>query len=173
MFLFFLLGGLKVEEKKVGRKNKYDEYVKPYFNQIKKWLENGATEKQVAEQLGVAYSTFSEYKLRYPEFMELIKGKDMKPLIEDLKGALVKKALGFEYKEKKEYIKEDPSTGQKVKYVEITTKYIAPDTTAIFGALNIYDDTYVKDKANYQLKKEDLQFRKELAKANNFDLDLE
>ena len=86
-----------------GRPSKYETNVKPYFDQIKKWLEQGATERQIAEQLGVAYSTYNDYKTKYSEFAELIKTKDMKPLVEELRSALVKKALGFEYKESKSY----------------------------------------------------------------------
>lgn len=158
---------------KRGRKGKYETHVQPYLDKIKKWLEQGCTEKEVANNLGIAYSSFNEYKVQFSELMETIKSVNRAPLIEDLKGALVKKAMGFEYKEKKEYIREDPETGKKTKYVEITTRYAQPDTTAIFGALNIYDDEYIKDKKNYELKKEELELRKKLAEANNFDLDLD
>lgn len=156
-----------------GRPSKYQTHVQPHLEQIKKWAEQGATEKQIAKQLGVAYSSFCLYKNEYSELSKILKEKDMKPLVEELRSALVKRALGFEYKEKKEYIKTDPETGAPTKYVEITTRQSLPDTTAIFGALNIYDETYVRDRANHELKKEDLELRKKLAAANNFDLDIE
>lgn len=156
-----------------GRPSKYETHVKPNLEQIKKWAEQGATEKQIAEQLGVAYSSFNEYKKQFPELSEILKEKDMNPLVEELRSALVKRALGFEYKEKKEYIKEDPMTGARTKYVEITTRQSLPDSTAIFGALNIYDPTYIRDRANHELRREDLELRKKLAAANNFDLDIE
>lgn len=156
-----------------GRPSKYETHIKPYLEQIKKWGEQGATEKQIAKQLGIAYSTFCDYKNKYSELSDTIKGKDMRQLVEELRGALVKKALGFEYKEKKEYVKTDPETGRPTQYIEIMTRTALPDTTAIFGALNIYDSEYVKDRANYELHKQDFELRKALAKANNFDLDIE
>lgn len=156
-----------------GRPSKYETHIKPHFEQIKKWAEQGATEKQIAQQLGVAYSSFCLYKTKYTEFSEILKQKDMKPLVEELRGALVKKALGFQYKEKKEYLKEDPETGKKAKYIEITTKESLPDTTAIFGALNLYDPDYVRDKKNHDLREKDYELRKAIAKANNFDLDID
>lgn len=156
-----------------GRPCKYETHVKPHLEQIKKWAEQGATEKQIAKELGIAYSTFCDYKNKYSELSETIKEKDMKPLVEELRGALVKRAIGFEYKEKKEYIKTDPDTGKPTKYIEITTKQSLPDTTAIFGALNIYDPSYVRDRANHELRKEDLELRKALARSNNFDLDID
>lgn len=156
-----------------GRPSKYETHIRPYLEQIKKWGEQGATEKQMAKQLGIAYSTFCDYKNKYSELSETIKGKDMRQLVEELRGALVKKALGFEYKEKKEYVKTDPETNIATKYIEVTTKTALPDTTAIFGALNIYDSEYVKDKASYELHKKDFELRKALAKANNFDIEIE
>lgn len=155
-----------------GRPSKYETNVKPYFDQIKKWLEQGATERQIAEQLGVAYSTYNDYKTKYSEFAEVVKGNSRVQLVEELRGALVKRALGYEYKEKKEYVKTDPETGLPTKYVEITTKQALPDTTAIFGALNIYDPEYVRDKKNHELREKDYELRKAIAEANNFDLDL-
>ena len=161
------------EKAKTGRPGKYEEAVLPHFGRIRKWAEQGASERQIAKQLGIAYSTFREYKKRYPAFSALLKEKDTGPLVEELRSALVKKAIGFEYKEKKEYVRIDPDTGRPTKYIEVTTKYSAPDTTALFGALNLYDKDYVRDRANHELKKKDLELRKALAKANNFDLDIE
>lgn len=159
--------------KKGGRPCKYESHVKPYLDQIRKWAKQGASEKQMAKQLKVAYSSWNEYKVRFPEFSEFLKEMDRPELVEELRSALVKKALGFEYKEKKEYIKEDPDTGDTVKYTEVTTKMSLPSETAIFGALNLYDKDYVRDRANHELRKEDLNLRKALAKANNFDLDID
>lgn len=153
-----------------GRPEKYETHVKPYLELIKNQVADGATEEQIAKNLRVAYSTFSVYKLKYPELKEALKNKG--PLVEKLRGALVKKALGFTYKEKKEYVREDPATGEKVKYIEIQTRESLPDTTAIFGALNLYDPDYVKDKKSHELKEKDYELRKQIAEANNFDLDL-
>lgn len=158
---------------RTGRPEKYEVRVLPHLERIRKWAEQGASEKQIAKQLGVAYSTFREYKKKYPALSAVLNEKDTGPLVEELRSALVRKGLGFEYKEKKEYIREDPDTKKKVKYIEITTRYSPPDTTALFGALNIYDKDYVRDRANHELKKQDLDLRRAMAKANNFDLDID
>ena len=147
-----------------GRKGKYETHVKPYFDKIRKWLNEGATERQVAESLGIAYASFNNYKRDYPELDALCK-EPRKELVEDLKGALVRRALGFTYEEKKQYITED-ELGNKKKHTEITTKQALPDTTAIFGALKIYD----KDKLDYDiqaqsidLKRQEFELRKQMA----------
>lgn len=154
------------EKKKAGRKGKYETHIKPFFDKIDKLLNDGASEKQVAEALGVSYPAWNKYKQEYTELRELC-GKPRTRLVEDLRSALVKRALGFTYEEKKQYITEDED-GHKKKHTEITTKQALPDTTAIFGALNLYDDEYVKDKKAHELKQQELELRREMAEYKNF-----
>lgn len=154
------------EKKKAGRKGKYETHIKPFFDKIDKMLNDGASEKQVAEALGVSYPAWNKYKQEYTELRELC-SKPRTQLIEDLRSALVKRALGFTYEEKKQYITEDED-GKKKKHTEITTKQALPDTTAIFGALNIYDPEYVKDKKAHELKEQELELRREMAEYKNF-----
>lgn len=149
-----------------GRKGKYETYVKPHFEKIEKWLNGGASEKQVAEALGVSYASFNNYKRDYPELRELCE-KPRIGVILDLRSALVQRALGFTYEEKKQYITEDED-GNKKKHTEITTKQALPDTTAIFGALNLYDPEYVKDKKAHELKEQELELRRQMAEAKDW-----
>ena len=89
-----------------GRNGKYETHVKPFFDKIEKMLNEGASEEQVAKALGVSYSSFNNYKNKFPELNELCT-KPRTELIGELRSALVKKALGFTYEEKKQYITED------------------------------------------------------------------
>lgn len=150
-----------------GRPSKYEERVKPYLDQIRKWKEQGADNRTIAKQLGVSMSTFSAYLNQYPELSEIVKNYDKKPIVEELRSTLVKRALGFTYEEKKQYITEDED-GKKKKHTEITTKYALPDTTALFGALNIFDDEYIKDKKQYELKKQELELRRQMAEEKDW-----
>lgn len=143
---------------KRGRKGLYETHVKPFFEQIDKMLNNGASEEQVAEALGISYSSFNNYKKQYKELDELC-SKPRVNLVDDLRSALVKRALGFKYEEKRQYITRD-ADGNERKHTEIITKEALPDTTAIFGALNLYDENYVKDKKAHELKEQELELRK-------------
>ena len=149
-----------------GRKNKYEKYVKPHFKDIEKWLNNGASERQVAKALGISYASFNNYKRDFPELRELCE-KPRVGVILELRSALVKRAIGFTYEEKKQYITKDEEGGQKV-HTEITTKQALPDTTAIFGALNLYDPEYVRDKKAHELKEQELELRKQMAEMKDF-----
>ena len=57
----------------MARPNKYATHVAPRFGEIEDWLRNGATEAEVARNLGIAVSTFCEYKKMFSEFSEVLK----------------------------------------------------------------------------------------------------
>ena len=84
---------------KQGRPNKYDSDVKPRFEEIKEWLKLGATDKEIAENLGINKATLCEYKKKYPEFSKLIKIGRKTPVLA-IKAALYKRAVGYDYEEK-------------------------------------------------------------------------
>lgn len=152
---------------KRGRKSAYETTIKPRFSDISDWLKNGATEKQIAENLGVSYSTFNKYKAENKEFAEFIK-KGRKTLVLQLRGALVKKALGFEYTEKKKYSKRDPD-GQVYQYVEETTKTALPDVAALNLCLKNYDpEDWANDPQQLALKRQELELKRELAEKDNW-----
>ena len=45
-----------------GRNDAYKDRIKPRFAEIADWKAKGLTERQIAKNLGVSYSTFNKYK---------------------------------------------------------------------------------------------------------------
>lgn len=150
------------EKKKAGRKGKYETHIKPFFDKIDKMLNDGASEKQCAEALGVSYPAWNKYKQEYTELRELC-SKPRTKLVEDLRSALIKKALGMKVEKKKIYSKKDED-GKEVKYTEITIDELPPDVAAINLALKNYDrDNWANDPQSLAIKREELALKKELA----------
>ena len=150
---------------KRGRKSKLD-VVKENLEQIKEWAETGVNEEQMAKSLGISVSTWEKYKNEFSELKEILKGGRIK-LVADLKSALIKRALGFSYEEKKQYIKED-DTGGTTTYTEITTKKALPDVAALNSALQNFDGDWYRDKKNYEIKLQELKLRERLAEKDNW-----
>lgn len=147
---------------KAGAKSKYESHVKPFFDKISKMLNEGASESQVAESLGISYSSFNNYKVQYEELADLCRQPRVK-LIADLRSALIKKALGMKIERKKTYIKKD-ADGKEAKYTEIMVDELPPDVAAINLALKNYDkDSWSNDPQMMELKRQELELRKELA----------
>ena len=80
-----------------GRPSKYDTHVKARFPE---WLQTGATEAEIAENLGIHKSVFCKYKNQYKELNDLCKN-GRKKAVQEIKAALFKRATGFTYTETK------------------------------------------------------------------------
>lgn len=154
---------------KIGRKNLYETTIKPRFSDIAKWLESGATEKQISSNLGIAYSTFNKYKAEVSEFSEFLKN-GRRTLVLELRGALVKKALGFDYYEETEVKELDKELNTLiVTKKEKKKKYSAPDVAALNLCLKNYDkDNWANDPQMLKLKEKELQLRREVADKDNW-----
>lgn len=90
---------------------------------LEAWARDGLIDEQIAKNMGITPSTLYEWKKNYSEISEsLKKGKEVVDI--QVENALLKRALGYSYKE----IKEEKTVDGK--RVTVTTKEVVPDTTA-------------------------------------------
>lgn len=157
---------------KRGRKTVYETHIQPRLDDIRRWRKVGATVEAMCEVLGVAKTTFHKYLNEKPEFADAYK-KGKVELVMDLRGELARIAFKHTLETKKQYIKQDLETGNKTQYTEIVTKEIDGDIAAINLLLKNLDDNWSNDPQNLALRKQELELRKAIAEANNFELNLE
>jgi transcriptional regulator with XRE-family HTH domain len=113
------------------------------MDRIPSWRKQGLTEEQIAQKLGIAYSTLNLYKDSHLALSEALK-KGKEELIEELEDSLYKKAMGYEYEEVETWIEE--VDGVQKKRVKRVKKIAHPDTGALCFALkNLAADRW-KDK---------------------------
>ena len=107
-----------------GRLNKYETHVKPQLALIKNWCKDGDIEETICKKLGIAVSSFNNYKRDHEELREALKnGKaEIDYMVEN---SLLKRALGYKYKEMHKTTDEKGKTATKE-----VIKEIAPDVTA-------------------------------------------
>lgn len=147
---------------KRGRPNKYHTHVEPHLDKIKE-MALTMTEKQIAQTLGVAYSSFMEYKKQYSELSESLK-KGRQDLVIQLKSALIKKALGFEYSEKKT-VKEYGTVVRE----EVTVKHTQPDVAALNLLLKNYDkDNWANDPQMLKIREKEIELKEKQIENNNW-----
>lgn len=150
-----------------GRKSLYETLVKPRFDEIIEWVKNGNTYADIAKALGISIQSWCEYLNKYEEFSETVNNAK-KSAINEVKQALFKKAIGFEYEEKKTYIKKDDE-GKEYKYTEIVKKQSLPDTGAMAMYLRNYDKTWNdKDWQTNEFKRLELELREKMADKDNW-----
>lgn len=154
--------------KRKGRPNKYESHVKPRFAEIKEWLQAGATDKEIAFNLGVNSKVFCKYKSQYSDLNNLCKNGRQKA-VQEIKAALFKRATGFTYCEKKVIRKQILLEGEDEEKIPATlvqtedySKYALPDPASAMILLKHWDkeNEWTQDPASLQLKKQELELKK-------------
>lgn len=90
---------------------------------LESWARDGLTDEQLAHNMGIARSTLNEWKNKFTGISDALKkGKAVVDI--QVENALLKRALGYSYDE---VTIEETADVMKRK---VTTKTVAPDTTA-------------------------------------------
>ena len=116
------------------RKDSYEIRVKPKLALVTGWCRRGLTNEQIAENLGISEQSFSNYMKRYEEFADAVdKGREEIEI--HIENALVKRALGYSYKEvtRERKVVRNPETGEdeyKLVVTKSVTKHVVPDVGA-------------------------------------------
>ncbi len=77
---------------KVGRKTKYDDFLdRKGLILVEGWARDGLTDLQISKNIGVAMSTFCDWKNKHPEFSEALK-RSKEVADYEVENALFKKA---------------------------------------------------------------------------------
>lgn len=129
-----------------------EEKINESLSKIESWVAEGQTDKEIAEKLGIPYSTFRRYKREKSELKATIaQGKDKKN--DNVIQALYKNCTGYKYYEetpvkvKEEVIADDGTTVLVKERVEVKSikKYKPPDLAAQKYWLNNRDKTKWQD----------------------------
>lgn len=108
----------------MARPSKYETHVAPRLTEIEDWVRNGATDEEIANRLGIAYSTLREYKSEFSAFSAALK-KSKNFVDGQVENSLLRRALGYDFEE----ITRELRDGILVE-TKIVKKHIVPDVTA-------------------------------------------
>lgn len=112
-------------------KGKYQEWLtEEGLLQLESWARDGLTDEQIAANMGIAPKTLYRWKEQYCQICQsLKKGKDVVDI--QVENALLKRALGYKYKEVTREKVFNPGTGEyELMTTKEVTKEVVPDTTA-------------------------------------------
>ena len=112
-------------------KGKYQEWLtEEGLLQLEAWARDGLTDEQISANMGVNVATLYRYKQSYCEICNALKrGKEVVDI--QVENALLKRALGYTYKEVTREKVFNPETGQyELMPTKEVTKEVVPDTTA-------------------------------------------
>lgn len=161
---------------KRGRKNAYETKIKPRFSEIAEWAKKGVPERSMAKMLGVSVSTFEKHKSEFSEFSDLLK-KNRMAAVDDIENSMYKSACGIKMvvQKSQKARRVEYENGKKVREWEEMTPYteevfVPPNPTAAIYLLKHWgkERGYTNDPLTLDLKKEELELKKEIAKNNNW-----
>lgn len=137
------------------RNRQFRETIKKALNDgsIFSWARAGATDKQIADFLGIAESSFYKVKNEITELTEVIK-EARKPIIPKMYDNLIKVANGYHYEESEDEYKEVLDAKGEITQLhnrKIKRLYAKPDSTAIARVLINYQKQYREGKEGYPM----------------------
>lgn len=136
-------------------KGKYQEWLtEEGLLQLESWARDGLTDEQIASNMGITRKTLAEWKTKYSDICDTLKrGKEVVDI--QVENALLKRALGYSYKEVTREKIFNPETGQyELMPTKEVTKEVVPDTTAqIFWLKNRRPDMW-RDKKGVSVEGE-------------------
>jgi len=121
----------------MGRSDSFQEIIESSLDKIESWVQHGNTDKEIADKLGIGYSTYRKYKTSNVALKGAIAtGKDKAN--QEVEKALFKKCLGYKYTEevatkvKVEVLADDGKTilVKEDVVVKEVKKYSGPDLGA-------------------------------------------
>lgn len=154
---------------KRGAKNKYEQLVKPYLDQINEQIRKGITEAEIAKALNISVATLNNYKREHAELREALSKNKGADVLQSLVNAGVEAAQGY-YKDNITI-----TTSEKGETKTITRTWYPPNPTLHkFYVLNFgKDQGLVNDPLDYELKKAKQELDETMAKAQNWDIDFD
>ena len=131
---FCSVGGDDKMYAKKPRKDSYEVRVQPKLALVIGWCRRGLSKEQICENLGISVQSFDNYYKRYEDFAQAVdKGREEVEI--HIENALVKRALGYSYKEvtRERKLVRNPETGDdeyKLVVTKSVTKHVVPDVGA-------------------------------------------
>ena len=151
----------------MGRKDKYADLVEPRLSEVSEWARAGATNAEMASALRISASTFDRYMQVFPDFKGAV-NEGRRSGVAQVKGALLKLALGYEYDEKEinQVVDENGETKQTIK---ILKKQKHPDLNACIIYLRNCDPEYRdRDAWEIRIREAEMELKKASAEMVGF-----
>lgn len=122
------------------------------------WLASGASQKQIANRLGISLSSLKNYKAEHEELYDALSfGKGN--ITMDIAKTVVELAQGYTY-EVKEPIKLKNEDGSERVEVKTVTKYVPPSMEAIKYFLKNRTKKWSDNPQALELKKQELDIKR-------------
>lgn len=147
-------------------KSKYETVILPRFNEIKQWVSEGLTDREIIERLGISRSTWYKHKADFTDFSDTII-KCRRPKIEELENSMFDLAKGYTLTLQKAMKVRDPGGGEHVEEYEETV-HVPPNFNALRFLLTNWSDQYANDPASIRQREKEFEHKKKMDEDNSW-----
>lgn len=146
-----------------GQADVYETNVEPHLADISEWYQT-MTLQQIAQKLSINKSTLCRYRNQHPELDKALTVGRTK-LVEELRSALKRRALGYDWIEVKQEKAIDEDTGLLVVVKETsTTKHVPPDLGSAHVLLkNLDPNWHDADMITIKQRNQELKIKQQKA----------
>lgn len=148
-------------------KSKYERTIPPNIVYIRNWLSEGVSEKKIAENLGISYSTWRKWKKEKESFSALFDTIEVKARIETLENNMFKLATGYTVRVKKAMKVRDPGGGEHVEEYEEDI-HVPPSFNANRFLLTNWSKDYANDPALIRQREKEFEHKKKIDELNSW-----
>ena len=141
-------------------KSKYETIILPRFDEIKKWVSEGLTDREIIDRLGISRSTWYKHKSDFTDFSDAVE-VCRRPKVEELEKTMFKLAQGYTIRLQKSMKVRDPGGGEHLEdYVEDV--HVPPNFNALRFLLTNWSEEYANDPALMRQRKEEFEHKKKM-----------
>ena len=147
-------------------KSKYETVILPRFEEIKKWVSEGLTDREIVERLGISRSTWYKHKSDFSDFSDTVT-VCRRPKIEELENTMFKLAQGYTVRVQDAMKVRDPGGGEHIELYEKDV-HVPANFNAIRFLLTNWSDKYANDPAMIRQREKEFEHKKKIDELNNW-----
>lgn len=147
-------------------KSKYETVILPRFDEIKQWVSEGLTDREIIDRLGISKSTWYKHKSDFAEFSDSVI-RCRQPKVKELENSMFDLAKGYTITLQKAMKVRDPGGGEHVEEYEETV-HVPPNFNALRFLLTNWSDKYANDPALIRQREKEFEHKKKMDEDNSW-----
>ena len=141
-------------------KSKYETIILPRLEEIKEWISEGLTDKEIIGRLGISGSTWYKHKSEITEFSETVI-ECREPKVKELENTMFQLATGYTVTVKKVMKVRDPGGGEHLEEYEEDI-HVQANFNACRFLLTNWSESYTNDPGLLRQRREEFEHKKKM-----------
>lgn len=153
----------------MGRRELYDELIKPHLKKINEKIRQGITEEAIALELGISVPTLANYKKKYKELRDALSKAKGQDALNDLVNSGLESAKGHWVEETTTIYVPDEEGNPVIKQVTKNKRWVEPNPKLNTYYVNNFgkEKGFSNNPMENEMRKQDLDFKRKMEELKN------